>query len=145
MDQWIVVYTSVYPHEIHLAKNLLETEGIDAILKDEMTVQVNNFYSNAVGGVKLMVRSGDLEKSIALLKEGGYIHGKGDFTQDKTEVVRTNNRACCPYCGSDQIQKKKEPDAAMVILYFIFSFLLPIFKPTYRCWDCGKSWKFRKP
>ena len=40
--------TFTYPHEAHLAKNYLESEGIETEIRDELTAQVNNFYSNAI-------------------------------------------------------------------------------------------------
>ena len=45
MDNWITVISFIYPHEAHLAKGKLESEGFEVVIKDELTVQVNNFYS----------------------------------------------------------------------------------------------------
>ncbi|HBS87120.1 MAG: hypothetical protein A2W91_02790 [Bacteroidetes bacterium GWF2_38_335] len=73
MTSWQTILTFTYPHEAHMAKLLLESEDIETMITDELTVQVDNFYSNAIGGVKLKVMEGDVEKSIILLKEGGYI------------------------------------------------------------------------
>ena len=63
----------MYPQDAYLAKALLEAEGIEVFLQDELTTQVFNFYSNALGGVKMLVPSSDADKAIALLKEGGYL------------------------------------------------------------------------
>lgn len=49
-------------------------------LKDELTAQVNNFYSNAIGGVKLQVREEDVHKSRQILQELGYL----DESQDQS-------------------------------------------------------------
>lgn len=73
MDNLIEIISFTYPHEAHLAKGYLESHGIEIFLKDEMIVQVNNFYSNAVGGVKLMIKESDYEQGLQLLKENGYI------------------------------------------------------------------------
>jgi hypothetical protein len=73
MDNWITVISFIYPHEAHLAKGKLESEGFEVVIKDELTVQVNNFYSNAIGGVKLLVKESDYENALQLLIESGYI------------------------------------------------------------------------
>jgi hypothetical protein len=76
MDNWITIISFTYPHEAHLAKGKLESEGVEVIIKDELTVQVNNFYSNAIGGVKLLVRDFDYDNANQILVESGYIKEK---------------------------------------------------------------------
>ncbi|NLC49293.1 MAG: DUF2007 domain-containing protein [Bacteroidales bacterium] len=73
MDHLITVISFTYPHEAHLAKGKLQSEGVEVFIKDEMTTQVNNFYSNAIGGVKLQVRSADFDIAHSILIESGYI------------------------------------------------------------------------
>lgn len=73
MDNWTHIISFTYPHEAHLAKAKLESEGIEVQIADELTAQVNNFYSNAIGGVKLNVRVDDAEKAMKMLVEAGYI------------------------------------------------------------------------
>ena len=73
MDHLITVISFTYPHEAHLAKGKLQSEGVEVFIKDEMTTQVNNFYSNAIGGVKLQVRSANFEVAHRILIESGYI------------------------------------------------------------------------
>jgi len=75
-DDFITVLTFTYPHEIAIVRARLESEGIECFVQDELTVQVNPFYSNAVGGVKLQVRESDVEKTMKLLKEFGYLNDK---------------------------------------------------------------------
>ncbi len=62
-----------YPHEAHRVKGKLESENIEVHIMDELTVQTNNFYSNAIGGVKLQVRVQDHAAACQLLLESGYI------------------------------------------------------------------------
>jgi Putative prokaryotic signal transducing protein len=73
MTDFITVLTSTYPQDLYIIKGRLESEGIYCFLKDELTVQSNNFYSNAVGGVKLQVLEEDVERARAILIELGYI------------------------------------------------------------------------
>lgn len=73
MQDLVTVYSFSYPTEMSIVKAKLEAEGISCWVKDEMTVQVHNFYSNAIGGIKLMVRAKDAETAREILTEAGYI------------------------------------------------------------------------
>src|SRR3989304_9322728 len=76
MKDWITILAFTYPHEAHLAKGKLESEGIDVQIKDEMTVQVHNFYSNAIGGVKLLVHKTDFKRANQILIDSGYVESE---------------------------------------------------------------------
>jgi len=43
MNSWINIITFTLPHEAHFAKSVLESEGINTIIQNELTAQVNNF------------------------------------------------------------------------------------------------------
>jgi hypothetical protein len=73
-DDLITVLTLPLPQDAAIIKGRLESEGIECFLKDELTVQVDNFYSNALGGVKLQVKESDSAKAIKILKDTGYIN-----------------------------------------------------------------------
>ena len=66
-----------------MIKSYLESAGIETLIPDEFTAQVNNFYTTAIGGVRLMVRTEDLESGVALLKEGGYINPENSVTDEE--------------------------------------------------------------
>jgi hypothetical protein len=72
-DNYITVLTFSYPNEIAIIRGRLESEGIECFVQDELTVQVNPFYSNAIGGIKLQVKESDLKQTVEILKEGGYL------------------------------------------------------------------------
>lgn len=72
MDNWIIIISFTFPHEAHFAKLKLESEGIEVMIKDELTAQVNNFYSNAIGGVKLLVKESDYKNAWQILLDSGY-------------------------------------------------------------------------
>jgi len=72
-NNFVTVLTFTYPYEVAIIRSRLESEGIECFVQDELTVQVNPFYSNAIGGIKLQVRESDLERTIEILKEAGYI------------------------------------------------------------------------
>ena len=73
MNKWITILTFTYPHEAHIVRTKLASEGIETFIRDELTTQVNNFYSNAIGVVKLQVRSEDYDDALRILSVLGYI------------------------------------------------------------------------
>lgn len=72
MNDWVTIATFTYPSQAVILKGRFESEGIECYLKDELTAQVNPFYSNAIGGVKLQVMSQDVPKAVVILRELGY-------------------------------------------------------------------------
>ena len=55
--------------EAHIAKGVLEEEGIRCWLKDENTVTIDPILTNAVGGIKIMVAKEDAERAWEFLTQ----------------------------------------------------------------------------
>ena len=142
-DGWKIVMVATLPQEIYLARALLDAEGIETLLEDELTAQVNNFYSNAIGGVKLLVPEVDAGRSADLLAQGGYVLER-PVPESPLENVPAADRNRCPYCGSENIGKERRGEWPMLVFYAVLGVLLPIFRPVYHCFDCGRNWRFRK-
>lgn len=66
-EKMVTVGTFDMPTEAHLAKGLLEANGLTALLADELTVGVAWHLSNAVGGIKLQVAESDVERAAGIL------------------------------------------------------------------------------
>lgn len=140
MEQLVTIKTFTYPHETYVTRGKLESEGIQTFLKDEMTVQVHNFYSNAIGGVKLQVSSEDVERALSIIDSVKELpHKVVVFT--KRELDRTN---ACPFCHSENISRTRKANWLTLIPYLIVGFIFPVFKYSYVCFDCGKEWKVKK-
>lgn len=58
-----------FPHEAHIARAKLESEGIPVALADEHTVSMQWFYSNAIGGVKVQVPPSCAQRAIEILAQ----------------------------------------------------------------------------
>jgi len=67
----LVVATFTFPTEAEMARGLLESNGIDALVRDAGLVGVHPWLSNAVGGVKLVVSSDDAELAREILEDAG--------------------------------------------------------------------------
>lgn len=72
MNQHTHIATLTYPSELVVIKSLLESKGIDCYIKDELTVQIHNFYSNAIGGIRLEVPSDFVLEAITVLADNGF-------------------------------------------------------------------------
>jgi hypothetical protein len=55
--------------EAMIAKSMLDSAGIECFLGDENLVRIDWFYSNLIGGIKLMVREEDADTARKLLEE----------------------------------------------------------------------------
>ena len=73
MENFITIKTFVSATDLAIPQTLLEANGVECQVLDELTVQVNPLYSNAIGGIKLQVRESDIQKAIEILKNGGFI------------------------------------------------------------------------
>jgi hypothetical protein len=136
-----------YPHEAHMAKAYLESEGFSVMIRDELTAQVNNFYSGAIGGVKLLVQESVYDECVKTLKNGGYLIAddqENTFKIEKVKLISKAQMKKCPFCGSEEIGKNSELNVIAVFFLIILGALFPIFKSTYKCFDCFKNWKFVK-
>jgi putative signal transducing protein len=70
-DGPLVVATFPLPTEAEMARELLEQNGIAAVLRDAGFVGVHPWLSNAVGGVKLVVPAEDARRARELLAFAG--------------------------------------------------------------------------
>jgi Putative prokaryotic signal transducing protein len=66
--------------EAFVAKSLLEDAGIECFLQDDNVVRMDWFWSDAIGGIKLVVRQKDAEESERLLSEAAGNAGQGGET-----------------------------------------------------------------
>lgn len=71
--EWTTIHTVTYPSEVYIIKPALENQGYEVFLKDELTVQVDNFISNAIGGIKIQVHQDKAEDAYNYLLESGLI------------------------------------------------------------------------
>ena len=65
----ITVATFTMPEDAHLFRTFLESRGIEGFVLDEHVVQLFWHYSNAVGGVRVVVNEADEEEAQAAYHE----------------------------------------------------------------------------
>ena len=122
------VPVQVYQNYIdaHIAKGQLEEAGIACWLKDEHTVTTNPIWTNAVGGIKLMVAETTQQEARELLHQ---------IDQEK------RSRLACSKCGSHNIEYVSTPRKASNWLSALASFFFGDYAiatdKVYHCFDCG--------
>ena len=91
MENYQLLAVFSYPHELVTVKSLLESEGVDCYVKDELTVQVDNFVSNAIGGIRLLVHESNIERARIILSGNPFLvadNASNDFLEKF--ALRTN-------------------------------------------------------
>jgi hypothetical protein len=66
--EWVQVANCNFVHEALFKKSVLASEGIDAQIPDEHVLGLQPFYANALGGVRVLVRSDQLQRATELLE-----------------------------------------------------------------------------
>lgn len=73
------IATFTTPEDAHLFRAFLGSQGINGVLHDEYFVQLFWYYSNTIGGVRVVVEEEDAEEAarahteyMAALREGPY-------------------------------------------------------------------------
>ncbi len=131
--KWIAVASFSQPVEAHLARTKLESEGIPCMVGDENLVRVDWLLSNAVGGVKLMVPAGELERAREALRPRPRL------------VVVSNNvpegELICPRCHSDDVYYSRFNRRIAGFFILLLGFLIPWRDRRWACTQCGYEWK----
>lgn len=73
------IATFLTPEDAHLFRSYLGSQGIEAFLLDEYVVQLFWYYSNTIGGVRVVVNEEDADAAtsahnsyMAVIREGPY-------------------------------------------------------------------------
>lgn len=118
-----------YSSEAQIVKGRLETEGIPVFLSDNLTIDTDPLVSNAIGGVKLKVRSEDEDRAISILK-----------SINRYSMDDQGNKIVCPNCNSKKVDYftnvKDFKSLVSFLVGFIFGVLPFYTKYEYRCDNC---------
>ncbi len=118
--------------EAEIAKSILDSAGIESFLGEENIVRLDWFYSNLVGGIKLLVRAEDAEAASRLLgqnvPENFDVEGLGEYKQPR-----------CPRCQSWDVAFDGLDKHVTYALLFLLP--IPITNKGWKCHSCGHVWK----
>lgn len=150
-----VVARFSFPHEAHLAKTNLEAAGIESTLADEHTVNMQWLYSDAIGGVRLLVEDSDAEAALTILQadfsecldDGANAFEVDAFGADASGVTAAGVRASgqrvsderdsCPCCGSTQLVPYTKGKKPAFVVFLLLGFPLFFYQHGYQCKSCG--------
>jgi ribosomal protein L37E len=127
-------FTSV--HEAHLAMSVLEAAGIETSIADEHLVSMTWTYSNAVGGVKVLVPADRLEEARSLLESGAIVDLPPQSSPDEEPDDAENET--CPRCGSREFESRLPGKRFAILSWLLIGF--PLASPVRRryCRRCGE-------
>ena len=117
------------PEEAHLFRMHLEAAGIPAFVQDEHLVQMDWFYSNAIGGVRVQIADEDVPAAQEFLA--------ADREQKPLDAVDV----LCPVCGSAETRPDERPRRLAFLSMLLFSFPLLLSRHRWRCNACGRSFR----
>ena len=121
-----------FPYEAHIARALLESEGIPAFVADEHTINMQWLYSDAMGGVRLQVSKDFAAKAIELLQE----------SREETLVETMGaDEPCCPHCGSTDTEYYQFGRRWAFLTFLVINFPFFPVKSGFKCRQCGKCTK----
>ncbi|RIL05251.1 MAG: hypothetical protein DCC71_11010 [Proteobacteria bacterium] len=139
-----IVKTTWFAHEAHLARALLESQGIEAWVLDAQQVGVQWHVAGAIGGIKVAVAPEDAERARTLLAE------------DRSDALAEIDEAAlpapaeerCPRCGSPDVASRARGERPggwawlSMGLFFALGFLVPRRRRLVRsgCRACGAFW-----
>ena len=116
--------------DANIIKGRLEEEGIDCWLRDENTVTITPMFSNAVGGIKLMVAEPHAQRAVELMQQ--YAR------EQKAQTP-------CPKCGSTDVEFVSTPRKASNWFGAFFGFILGDYAlavdKVYHCFNCGNEFE----
>jgi hypothetical protein len=143
-----IVQVTWFAHEAHLARALLESEGIDAWVLDATQIGVQWHVAGAIGGIKVGVRAEDAERARTLLARD---HSSALAEIDETALPASDEERC-PRCGSSATRSTRTTERPGVgswlamTAFFLLGFAVPHKRRLVRngCAGCGLFWSERR-
>lgn len=121
-------------HEAHFACSVLDAAGIEARVADEHLVTAYWFLSNAVGGVKVLVRAEDLTTARELLDNQAVV--SDDAAPPEMSDTANAHEDPCPRCGNRVWVSVTHGKQLAVLSLFLMPLPLPVWRRN-RCGQCG--------
>lgn len=124
MDDLVIIQTFDNFFNANIQLTRLRAAGVECYLKDEYIVTIDPFLSNAIGGIKLMVRKSQEQNVRKLLRELN---------------VESDSKLVCPQCGSHKfilVPKRTTENILTAITTWLFSAYAVSAENVYQCSDC---------
>jgi hypothetical protein len=138
--RWVAVCSYAHPAEAHIARQKLESEGIDAYLDNENLVATDWLLANATAGIKLMVREPDVPAADAVLRSKGTPElaiepdsiGEEDYCEEDWR---------CSKCHRTDAELVPLPKVLVLLTLPLLCAPLLLLSRRCRCKSCGHEWR----
>ncbi len=129
-NKLILLKTFNNPIDANIAKGLLASNGINAVIYNENTIYADPILTTALGGVKLLVNETDYSKAIQLFKDT-----ENEYANNDVQLV-------CPKCGSTEVSSQNKHNwFALLLMLISFSFTPNTGNSKKnKCKKCNHSW-----
>jgi hypothetical protein len=133
VQHWIPVARFRDLPEALLAKGSLESASTECHLVDDNLVRLDWFWSNLIGGVKLVVKPEEEKSAREMLSQP---------IPERIEVVGVGvyEQPRCPKCGSLDVAFQ-ELDRPVAYVSAYFNFPIPLQRSAWRCHSCYSQWE----
>lgn len=125
MNDLVIIQTFDNYFRANIQLTRLRAAGVECYLKDEYVVTIDPFLSNAIGGIKLMVRKSEEHRVRKLIREMN---------------AESDSKLLCPQCGSHKfilVPKRTTENLLAAISTWLFSAYAVSAENVYQCTDCG--------
>jgi hypothetical protein len=131
MSKAVVVATFSFPLDAQIAKASLDSVGIPAFIADEHTINMQWLYSNAMGGVRLLVAEEDAEQAKNILQT--------DFS-DSVDTSCASSPEKCPKCHSEDVAPYTQGKKSAFLVFILAGFPLFFYQHGLKCNQCQHFW-----
>jgi ribosomal protein S27AE len=132
-SELVVAATYTQGLEAQLACSVLHAAGLEARVHDEYTVAAEWRYSNAIGGVKVVVRAEDLATARELLEQAAVV---SDHDTPPPLDTEESSDDVCPRCGHHEWVRIALGKRIAILSLFIGLLLVPV-RRRWKCGHCG--------
>ncbi len=155
-SELVVARAFSHIHEANLAWSALDAAGVAARVTDDNTVAADWLLSNAIGGVKLLIRAEDLTKASEILASTASVSDVGpddvgpvvlgpddigpeDVAPFQMPDAEDSEDAVCPSCGGRQFVYVTSGRRLSALTWLIIGFPLVPVRRRERCAECGQA------
>ncbi|MGB0937143.1 MAG: DUF2007 domain-containing protein [Colwellia sp.] len=128
MSHLIVIAKYSFPLDANIAKASLESAGIPAFIADEHTINMQWLYSDAMGGVRLLIAE-EHEKEASEILNGNF--------STTVDTACESDIETCSNCQSINIKHHTKGKVPAFLVFLLAGFPLFFYKHGIKCLDCG--------
>ncbi|WP_299587071.1 DUF2007 domain-containing protein [uncultured Microbulbifer sp.] len=118
-----------FPYEAQIAKVRLESEGIEAFIADEHTINMQWLYSDAMGGVRLQVTETDVDEARDILNQ--------DRSALVDQALGGREKRKCERCSSTNLEPFTKGKKPAFLVFLLLGMPLFFYQHGVKCKDCG--------